>query len=929
MNPLLRALSRSAALGGSPPPPSGVTAVSKAVGHSNMLTQTVWYQDPNAFMNYMHSTYEPWSDASGGLGFYNRYTPASCVVANGWLVNVPVGASVKQGFFADPRLFPLGDWVITSASGMTCQIYSQTGMTNVVQGTVGSPNCTFTVTGQCAFGINLINQTGAVIASMNDLYVGLVSNRTAYLQGEIFDPSYMARLSSPAMIRFNDWQNINAGWDGSIDPADLPTEANMIWGGDTSYGNPYKYCGMPLSVVAKFAKKMNCVLWFCVPLGNKQTYGYTVSGNVISTFYRSQYETGLPLAPHHISNGQTVYFSFNTPAGLTKQVRYFVRDATSTTFKVAATLGGAALTVADQGPSYNILHGIDNNLDPRPFYAEVVRQLYAEWPEANVLGEIGNESWNPTYEWDYIVDAGWAVTQKYSANGGVVLDTGDFPKNGACALAWYQTELWRAIEAKYPRNQNIRAITFQTGSTTLAAYKDWVSTDYEAGSIFGNMLDGIFTAPYFYPQMTKPQEYAAGAIGWTNAQWLKYWQSSLFAEIDAVQVHQAVTKFKPNGQPLAQLCYESSYQDIGYNETLTGQQASDLLDARRAFFRTDAAGPLGAEYIQRVFKDQGYQESTIWHAFGWFGNAYAWGMNEFGGASTNNAFHDGVVSAWQVPTLVPVAPVIVVGSVGSTTQVISVPYSVRSVTYRVERRTTAGPGAWTTAAGSFTKDDFNCTGIAPSTSYDYSAFGINEVGDSVRSNIVTQVSDPAQAVLFSDNFNAADGAVTGYTFTGGSLWERAGGQLHKANASPGACLVTASAAKYIQINEGAISYYQKIFFRYLDDNNYWVLQVSDNVRRARFGKVVAGTYTEVPVSPSPLYSVDGANDNSRTAPQLWRIEWKDSTKNIVVKRNGVILFNYTETNSDLQNGGTMHGVWSESGGGIYDDCVWDNLEIGG
>ena len=67
-------------------------------------------------------------------------------------------------------------------------------------------------------------------------------------------------------------------------------------------------------------------------------------------------------AAHGFTNGQKVRFTTTTtlPAGLSAATNYFVRDATTDTFKVSATVDGAAVNITDTGTGTHSVVGYEN-----------------------------------------------------------------------------------------------------------------------------------------------------------------------------------------------------------------------------------------------------------------------------------------------------------------------------------------------------------------------------------------------------------------------------------------------------------------------------------------------------------------------------------------------------------------------------------------
>lgn len=78
----------------------------------------------------------------------------------------------------------------------------------------------------------------------------------------------------------------------------------------------------------------------CCPYGLGSSTSVTVDSGTDTITWTS----------HGLSDGDTVYFTATTiPAGLTAKYPYYVRDVTANTFKVAATVGGAAIDITSNG----------------------------------------------------------------------------------------------------------------------------------------------------------------------------------------------------------------------------------------------------------------------------------------------------------------------------------------------------------------------------------------------------------------------------------------------------------------------------------------------------------------------------------------------------------------------------------------------------
>lgn len=80
-------------------------------------------------------------------------------------------------------------------------------------------------------------------------------------------------------------------------------------------------------------------------------YGYAPNGSTGVFEYTADATTDIVTCPAHgFSNTQTIAFYGGTPpGGLVEGTTYFVRDATTDTFRVAATSGGAAIDLTSTG----------------------------------------------------------------------------------------------------------------------------------------------------------------------------------------------------------------------------------------------------------------------------------------------------------------------------------------------------------------------------------------------------------------------------------------------------------------------------------------------------------------------------------------------------------------------------------------------------
>jgi hypothetical protein len=89
-------------------------------------------------------------------------------------------------------------------------------------------------------------------------------------------------------------------------------------------------------------------------------YGYAPNGATTINEFTADAATDVITSPAHgFSDTQTIVFYGGTPpAGLTEGTVYFVRDATTDTFKVAATSGGSAINLTSAGSNQCVVSRI-------------------------------------------------------------------------------------------------------------------------------------------------------------------------------------------------------------------------------------------------------------------------------------------------------------------------------------------------------------------------------------------------------------------------------------------------------------------------------------------------------------------------------------------------------------------------------------------
>lgn len=87
--------------------------------------------------------------------------------------------------------------------------------------------------------------------------------------------------------------------------------------------------------------------------------GYAVNAGVPREFFADA-TTDVITSPSHgyVDTNKIVFYGDTVPAGTTEGTVYFVRDATTDTFKVAATAGGAAIDLTGVGGSACVVSNI-------------------------------------------------------------------------------------------------------------------------------------------------------------------------------------------------------------------------------------------------------------------------------------------------------------------------------------------------------------------------------------------------------------------------------------------------------------------------------------------------------------------------------------------------------------------------------------------
>lgn len=168
----------------------------------------------------------------------------------------------------------------------------------------------------------------------------------------MFTPSGRNQLLDATDIGFG---SLHSGYPGT-------TQANEISGGSPAYARKaltFGSAGTPSAGI----KVTNADATFDVPAGTTVRWiGYSTaltsgSGRAVSPNGADPAEFAVDVTANTIwTPGKTyvdgtkgVFYGGTAPAGLTAGTIYFTRDASGETFKVAATLGGSAIDITDEG----------------------------------------------------------------------------------------------------------------------------------------------------------------------------------------------------------------------------------------------------------------------------------------------------------------------------------------------------------------------------------------------------------------------------------------------------------------------------------------------------------------------------------------------------------------------------------------------------
>ena len=474
----------------------------------------------------------------------------------GWLANVPNNTTAQfNTVFGQTTLYgyiPPGSYTVACTENFAITIVPNAYISSIVNGT---NSATFVVADlgnsadyQIDLRIQFQNISGSTCALFKNLYIGKTSNKAAHDAGEIFDPLFIADLQGVNHIRAANWTGQNSlSYPDILTYALTPKESNRDWQ-ITPYG-----------VIVKLAKKLNCITWLNLYQYNQKLSYTAATGTNLFTSYDAL--AGTPTVKAHLfnENDPIVFagYSSTIPSPLVQGVKYFAVNVTGTTFKVAATSGGAAITltssIASPDSSYNV------NLVPNllPFYQQIAAECYAADPTAVIVPEAGLEDWNNSYSWNF-------CNKVLSVSAGDI-NTATSAQSG---MAWAFLCAWKAFETYYPRNQVIHMTSGQAGYfDKMNGGYNYVDTQgvYSLNATLKNILDCYACAPYSNGtpdgvERDDPVRWivAAGGDTASDATWLGWFQAS--NTVWATRIATSVAASNAIKAGIRQVTYEGGMQ---------------------------------------------------------------------------------------------------------------------------------------------------------------------------------------------------------------------------------------------------------------------------------------------------------------------------------------------------------------------------------
>ena len=599
------------------------------------------------FANLVRWSSYRWTKWAGALPWANAEAPTR------WVTNMPAGESCDLGIIPNhspiPMYPPAGDYVVTSASGVTCSV-NGTGLTNVVQGTNASRNAYFTipdlgplVDNFVTLEIGMMNNTSAMIALVDDVYCGTLANKASYDAGNWWDLKAAALMQGSGIIRWGDMMGRNNSTTNRLD-VPRPTEANMNWQKFDPDGTLLGKFTLPVSAAAKFSKAINAGVWLVMPSGREGVF-YDTDAPTNRFLSRRYLGWGASVyAPHDFANGTNVkLYSYDgvCAAPFDYKKFYYVVNATVDNFQLSATLNGAPISLTQTindttratlfpGSSDLSAFGIER-LHTKAYYEtwlnDVLDEVHAIYPEAQIVVECGNESWNGSYERGYFQELTYEVAQR--AEGMTFVNENPYYAGvptgldvGAIGYGWLQLLAWKAVEARFGRAQNTRLSSAQLHFTgNMAGVMRWKDPGILGASnvtYYKDIIDGVMVATYIGMDIGVSDALRAGGLSWTDDTFLTRLKAGNVLVAEKCQNHVDFLATNAPGKKL--YTYESGVGVEGFGDT-TGLTNSDLqafAEKIQTFLLTSTkAADWATDFIATVYHAKGVQNMQHWAAGGW------------------------------------------------------------------------------------------------------------------------------------------------------------------------------------------------------------------------------------------------------------------------------------------------------------------------
>lgn len=613
-----------------PPPPSTTTPPTST---------TSTYARPGQNLggvSYYSSTY-PWINLvrSGGGWTSANWPPRSVAQdSNGWLTALPPTDSVKLtiAMVLNNQYSHLrsGNYKVKSASGATLGVEKSSGPGITNRSTPVVNQATFTIAPATnenyrenyLLFISVTNNTTSPI-DVNDLAVYHVDDEADHLAGKLYQAAFKADLANQAVIRILDWTRANVSNDGVnvSNAADLPTEAKRSW----AEGNaPYSVTGKLINEIkAAYPSADPWLHVTTVPGYSNFLYSMNAGADTITT--RVVVNGVETVVNHGFTNGTPVmFYGFNASVGgLTKGAVYYVRDATQSTFKVAASPGASAVDItADLALDWGY-HVDRTDVDTQALQNAIFRQLYAAAPSIKIKVEFSNEPWNsgfPQFHWLQWIGAHKAGTQANTPKG----------------YAWASLVAWKAAEnAGYTRAQVKRVLNGQAVYFgNMAGMFDYVDPGVlSAGTAVKDLADEYSIAPYIFPRnsaggadLSVQDMINQGLHTGSDADWTTVMTIGVTGMASSVASTKTSLAAKRAGLVLSS--YEGGHHVFHWGAPIAN---ADALGVRFKQWLDSPAGLAWAQdYRQRVFIDNSVVD-MVWFTGGgtWTSESYGtqqWGM---------------------------------------------------------------------------------------------------------------------------------------------------------------------------------------------------------------------------------------------------------------------------------------------------------------